>query len=728
MGDANLKNKNSSLWNKTLFLEGIRQTKWIALTAFIICGLFTVLENLQSTQYKNIADEMNTLSYSLDVQYIGINSSWICVVLIIVMMFRLFSFLNRQNSCDFYYSISEKKSTIFITFCSVVFTWAIAMMVMLLASGIINYAITSGGALGLTSTRMVGVLSILACIILAMGALAIGMSTTGNGLTNILTMLIILFVPRFLVSYYLSGYYEIMPYLTENEAISKIFNNEVNLAYSQLAVLIDSDFNSLLDSDKLWLPILYSTVLGIFYLVIGGILFCKRKSEAAGAATLNHFWQLILRLAISLTLGMTADIVCTQWIIHGESGDSSLESILLFYFIALLVWLLFEFVTTRQKKRVLVSLKQLPIFAVVNIAIVASFLASAYITSKVPNAEEVDSIYFEDGNVLTSTSYYSQLPQITDALDDIQCTDKETIELILTQLENDMLRFKDRSLNYSLGTGSGAVEICMKTGDREIVRNINYPTYVDTAVKNFYAKEAANIYDYEMPIAPIDISSSSGSLNEYYYSDIMDGYSFAWDFSREELVELYNCFYEEAKTKDLPLKTFLGRDYNKEGIFDFLVYTDYEGNSVDIPIGLETPDTLEKLANMGNKRRTDYDFSWFVDYVRNIGKEEKGAVLEMILYAGNGNVIRYESFSWWSDYTADLSEENLMALKRIDDAHKNDGPISAEGNLLMLVYKNIDGVETTGKWYNLTDEETELVDSMIWEDGVFERYRYFDYF
>lgn len=725
MDNKNLIKDKLNIWNKALFIEGLRQTKWLFIIGAIVCGVLICFSNV-ATQYYYIVPMDSTLAII------------VALLFITAIMFRLFKFVNKRHSGDFYYSIAKKRITIFVTHLSVAMVWTLVIAIVISLTSYfsrLNIQLIGFGEeyyYSSLSSKLMGFgneyaekglrvgLYLLPYALLVMGIFSIAMATTGTGLANVLTMLIILFVPVWLIDYYVTSYYDLIPFIERNNAFDGIFSM-VSISYMGICVI------------------------GIVGLIIGGILFIRRKAELAGVSTLNRFWQMILRLATTMVVTVEVDALAASWLIHRDISKDSLRMLILLVFVSVIVWLLFDLITERKLRKVITALKQLPVLIIVNVIIVISFTVSGYIYSKTPELANIDSVRIMNYN---SDSYEeNNLSGLEYIFENVVFTDKEDISIILKQLETDMEKYRS-SANYRMGyvdysepysiTGllldSGvdssyageAMWIEFMIGNEPFIRKINVTNNLKLDVNAMFAKKAEELYDYEFPLVP-------RTETEVYQPILSDCTAFGWDFSEEELMDLYDCLYHELLHKELPLITFMGRDYHTEGVFDFLCYYDLSGENnkgrIEIPISLDTPESLELLANMGNERRKlTFDFDWFVEYIKDIGDQELGGTLEVILYAGDGDNIRYESFSWWSNYNADMSVENLEKIQSIVNKHEADDKISAEENLLMLVYKNIDGVETTGYWFNLTDDEAATIDSMIWSQGKFERYKYFDYF
>ena len=101
---------------------------------------------------------------------------------------------------------------------------------------------------------------------------------------------------------------------------------------------------------------LYTLILGLLYGVGAAALFLRRKSEAAGLATPNRALQTTLRLLVAFLLCQYPCRVIIRVVLHRETVTSSaVFTCVVWYIVALVVYFLFELVTTRRVKNLLRS-------------------------------------------------------------------------------------------------------------------------------------------------------------------------------------------------------------------------------------------------------------------------------------------------------------------------------------------------------------------------------------
>lgn len=695
------------IWDKTLFKEGVRQTRWIALVMLIISG-----------------------ASFLEFYYVpicAISSIFLCV-----MMYRLFKFSNKRSSSDFYNALGKSRISIYISYLSVILMWLfILAIVYILVSSfddseyyyVGEQLVRGNWSIKFAYIRWEEIFSYIAYCLLVISAFAVGMASTGNAITHVLATVVILFAPSYLYSFCTSGYYNLLPFITGGNGVAISAGNAAGITYAQVDHI--SDFYVFQDFLTIGEMIICSVVIAVILFLIAGVLFNKKKSENAGAVALNGFWKFVLRSLIALVIAISADFALVERVFNGTQAEKDMAYIIITYVISVAVWILFDLFTGRNKKKNFKSLVWLPAFIILNVLVVAGVVSTGYKASEVPPISEVDSITIKQTSIDYSDNKqidaYEKLRRFALLTDEKYMDNEKVKELLYNRWSNDMMRFRNPMINYSMDRdGSDIFLISIETQDEVLERYISMDGYLMQEILAAYLEASENIYDYEIPIRRIENLNTEASI----YLGKND--AFTWDFTFEEISEIYNCFYEELSSNTLPLKTVLGIEYNSERVFDYLTYYDEseQDGTVYLPIGVNSPKTLEKLAEISNKKRTDFDFQWLLEYINGIGDKEKGVAIDVFLYTDNDTKIRYEAYSFWSNYTADLSKEKLNQLSEITLAHEEDTAFSAEENILVILYRDIEGVNPTCRWYNISDEEAEIVDDIIWDEGYFDCVNY----
>lgn len=691
------------LWDKKLFVEGIRQTRGVGAAALLLYGFVFLMGSIYNTGNGYYALETNML-YSETVilgVFYGLYISKVLIYYLFVplMMFKLFGFMNKRTNSDFYHAVPKNRLTVCITYYTVVLAWACVLL-----------AVCKGGA----SLLQIPLewMDVIPGSILAMGAVCIGMNMTGTVLTNILATVLILFVPRIVLNQFVAVLYEIAPFLPENAAIGKITDSSYQIIFSSLTSIGGEGPGE--EQSVQIIAAIYSTFLGVVYSVLGGVLFCRRKSEAAGRPGVNRLCQNILRITLTFVCVLSVLSIVAERFVHATNEELDVPSLIIWSVIGILVYFAFELITTRKWKSVAKALRWLPLTIAI-FAVVCFGLATGVkvVSNYVPDASEITEMRVMSGFEMTDgDGYYYDYIQAGkgELYKCIPITDREAIELIQKQLDKEMETYKESATSYDRWCKNPSLQLAFYKGDTSFERILHFTPDDYETIRECVGEAAKDVYDYEQP------------STELYPAQCI---AFGWDFSDKQLNDLYECLREELKRTNPPITVFLGREYNQTRVFDFLEC--YGDGEMEIPISLDTPKTLELLANMGNKSRKDFDFQWFTDYITE-NKKTRTATLEVILYTDEERGIQREGLEWKGKYGSDIKDEQLLRMNEILSSYE-ETEVSVEENLLVLVYKNVGSSEyvpTTGRWYNISDADAEEIRELINMNGTFDRYKYFD--
>ncbi len=312
------------------------------------------------------------------------------------MVFPLcgFRFLNRRNSADVYHSIPCSRRQLYICTMGAVFTWITGLMAAAWLLSAAGYLL-----LGIRFSFFQMIVSFLVMLIsglMVASATTIAISISGTTLSALAAALVINFAPRLILS-------AIACNLCANDilAIDKlgILSSQYNLSFgSWLGLLLSSmGSGSSLTVDKMLeqiysfgTPMLYSLLLTAVYLVLGCLLFVRRKSEAAGNSTVNGLTQHIIRCGMAVPF-----LVTLMYYRRFEDLSVDDELVWIFLLFAFGVYAIYELITGRKFKKML---KSIPLFVGVTVLLLgASYAAEPIgdlIAQKTVTAEQIESVQF----------------------------------------------------------------------------------------------------------------------------------------------------------------------------------------------------------------------------------------------------------------------------------------------------------------------------------------------
>lgn len=374
----------NTLFSPRLFSDTLRRLRIPALSLLAVCVSFTVLPLvLGSAQYRTLESIAPTLAVFL---FIGP----------VLLGFCGFSFLMHRRDSDFYLSLPFSRRCLYVSivsaitvciFCTIALCLIVSWLVMLL----MHTAFIPVHLLALFFVYFIGSM-------LVLGALTVALSFTGSYISAFVLGALLLFLPRaislvcgLLVSVVCD---QIFP-LTHGF----LFNATLNLPFALLAYVpasvigFDEIFGFEVFSRSSTL--LYSLGLAIVYLALGCAGFVRRPSETAERSSVNGLVQHLSRgmLALPFFLCMFT-ILELGWLVSDNYRDMS-GPILVLFVSGLLVYFLYELLTTRSARRLLPALYVLPIVLVVSALLpFGSYLYGSAEKNRVVPPESIRSVYF----------------------------------------------------------------------------------------------------------------------------------------------------------------------------------------------------------------------------------------------------------------------------------------------------------------------------------------------
>ncbi len=419
-----MKNK---IFSKGLYFEGLRQLKMIGIIFSVILSVFSaaipVMEGIsRMPSAPNGGDVWAESSvYRSIISGVEANPFLFAVFLVLapLMTLVLFGFLNKRRTSDFYHSIPHTRLSVYISFIASILTWAAILILSSSLAATIAYLIFSKYFTVLYADLLVFMLNAFVTSILAIGATAIAVSITGTPFTNVLFTSLILFLPRILITVINSVMIMQTPILVSGYSFF-LFENGYNL-YTTIFFNVFTTFNV-----NAYLSIgggtVYTLVLGLIFLILAAWLFVKRKSESAERSAPSRFLQAVYRIIVTTAFCMIPCVIIFMIVTDGYGFDSGdITGLIILYILALILYFVYELITTRKWKNLLRAMPGLAIVLVCNLAIIGGLHGiRAYHLSFKPTADEITGVSVVYGNNRYTTNYgsnyddyvYSQLTEI----------------------------------------------------------------------------------------------------------------------------------------------------------------------------------------------------------------------------------------------------------------------------------------------------------------------------
>mgnify|MGYP000656373089 FL=1 len=456
---------NKNVFSLKLFWQTVIQLKVIgfislAVVAFV-SGFPIIIKGLNIKKMINAANaaaesgaEVINMS-STYTSYVSQKSSQgvlLIVALVITPILALYawSFLNKRSTSDFYHSLPYKRKALFISkFAAVTFWQAVSMLTAFVASFIgyhifRNYFIVDYGV-----TIHIYVAEFI-CALLCSAAIALACSITGNIFSNICVSGLIVFLPRFII---------LLVAITVTGSVATatmecpvwILDNSYNMLTAQVLGVFDSIYSTSSSVSQMLLSIasnMYTLVLAIIYIVLGCVLFTKRKSETAGKPAPG--WK--LQFAIRTAIGFVISVLGVMLYIREKRGGYSgyfLEYIVVPFVVAAFVVIIYEVISSRKLHRIIKAIPSI-ILAYV-IAAVFGVIVNAGIgqmLSYVPDTSKVKYVKMSIANDNMSYRYSNENDYFEDIVSRIKITDEEVIKLVEDSIEDNLQNIQYISAGY----------------------------------------------------------------------------------------------------------------------------------------------------------------------------------------------------------------------------------------------------------------------------------------
>ena len=490
-------------------------------------------------------------------------------------------------------------------------------------------------------------------LIASIALLAKGLS--GTIFTNIIITLIIMFLPRVIILLYTTAINTSVK-ITDVSfmSLTDIYNNIIFAPFIYNNSFLIEKTAPILNASTQW----YSLILAIIYFVIGFFIHKFRKSESAGKSAAYKGVQPVVRillgsiplLLISFNLACGLKVYTEFWLIG--------------ILVSLLAYFLYELITTKSAKKLLISIPFYLIAILANaIFIIACVSERNFILNDIPEPSEISSVSISYNNdylnvVYINDNYYKYKTENIKyddkgLIDHLQSSLVETVEKVK---EDDFSKFYSENYIYY-----DVIFHCSSGRDikRRVYVNINKLGGSENLSLDSYIHKNK---EYENAIYSLPTDKELKSIN-IDTSNI--------DFSKDELNELWKIYKEEfnsASNEDKNMLSYRDNDiYNNYNIDNTtsIVTIGYVGmNSfsqhylIDAKI---TPKTYNKYLD---KTMSKLIKDNIVDTVK---KNESSAEYFRLDFSDLKNKDNYFTLEYYND---NVGDEDLMMNPSVDGTLK----------------------------------------------------------
>lgn len=464
------KRMKNNFFSFKMYREGLRQTNVIGFSYLALAAVLTLFD-LISTISTLPLDSVEYITEPIPATSTVILLASFTIV-IPVLCLTLFHFLNSRAASDIYHAIPVKRSAMFISFFCSIITWTLAGILTSTVPYMLVYGLSQSIHISIVSYLELIITAIAVCIQVCGGVL-LAMTIASTLFSQLAVSAIILFLPRALFDIFNSMLYDAVPILTESYATG-LNNSQLNLAYSTVV----SAFTYSKGVGSVWSPIIYSTLLGIFYLAVAMLLFVRRKSETAGQSAPNVWIQ----GAIS---ALVAFVACVPALFMWFSSAYSFTTVsplvpTIYLAIALIVFFLYQAITAKTIRVWKRSVPGLIILIALNVLFISgAFLSADSALSLQPSADEIDHVCISEHNL--RNTYYLRYQDLSCA--SVEFTDEETLTFMSDRLKKNINTIKSRSpgnfyssvfyVDFTLKNGKTFTRTLLFYSDNDIIRASN---------------------------------------------------------------------------------------------------------------------------------------------------------------------------------------------------------------------------------------------------------------
>lgn len=568
----------NSVFSFGLYREGLKKVKLVGIIAAILCVVITALIPIVSMIEG--ARRVPNITGNINVETVEIGNLAVPLLLILafspLFIYMMFSFLNKRSESDFYHSIPYRRECVYVSFTAAAITWIWGIILVTLAVAGILWGINPYAVFAVGDLFRLGFAYILSTAFIA-GLMLVAMMLTGTIATNLSIFALLACFVRVLGALIVMCLEELVPIYDISYSPAAFLEIDFSLPLGLLGATINTRTAIKVFSNT---PVfIYTGVCAVLLIAAGCLLYRFRKSEMAGMSAPNRMLQHIFRCAFTLPFVL---VLATE-ILMGAEGAVILVTVIG----VLLVYYLYELITTKRIKRLLSATPYLGVLAVAGGIFIGSILlvSNGILNQKLP-ADKIDGI----ANYSTDYDYaYADYDAIMTA--GITIRDDRAAEIVADALKDSQEAVRKGTFYLSQIYDKEPtnttyvhrnVEIRLKSG-KTIGRTIrltleqsreldqcflNSPEYSEAVLKLPEDKEITSLYVDSVLLERVSLSSEFEKQ--------------LWETFRNE----YETLSDEEKYSVLYGEKYSGITLHVQGQHNYMYY------NLPIPITENTPKTL----------------------------------------------------------------------------------------------------------------------------------------
>ena len=589
----------------------------------------------------------------------------------------LFRFLSKRNESDFYHSIPQTKSCLFLSFSAAVMVWTVILQFVPMVIGtVIHLAFPAHFSID-WKALVTGNIMLLTAEFLVLSAVLLAVTVTGSILTNLAVSLLIIFFPRVLMMVVKLSVGGSLTIVSDNYLSA--LGNGWNVVTSLVMGIFGEGFN-VLYSFKAGA---YTFVLAVIYFLLALGMFVKRRSEAAGEASVNPVLQLAFRLLPATTYCLVPTVMAFSYIVNRPDHVEAAEWYIVFvlYLIGILLYFTYELITTRKVKNLVKAVPGIALLAGIQIVILVGLIGlRSSLISYQPEASEIEAVSFmADDAYMWDDSGSGETLQgyLTGKVADVRLTEEHLKELVSVRLRESADYDKYPKQREEENSEYFSKQVVIWSGGRKHYR-VLHMKQTDMAEIAGILKDHEEIRNIYMNLPDADGDNVRITLiNSMVSNQAM---------SREAAVAAYEALKQDVQ--DMGFEAWYEfcmneMDYSSQYYRIYLRSRegDHWSGSV-FPIGSRTPKAL--AVCMADTYATQQkDIKAAAAMISDLDKRyAEGQSIE-ITYQ-NVYVTKYnEKGTYVGDYTADLTDEKARKAV-LGLLERQNGKPTADGSFMLL--------------------------------------------
>ena len=530
-----------------------------------------------------------------------------------ILTLKAFDFLDSRAGSDLFHSMPVKRRTLAANFLAAESIWLVIIIggSMLLSSvccKILYRSITLD-----TTYLWICFLQMLAASVLVEMSVFLAMTVTGTFLTNIVTALGLIFVPRILIIAAGEMLSQLVPMISTRH-LPLLFTNRLNIVTGLVfGALQGRSFYG--EAGPLYYApsVLYTFLLAAVYAAAGCVLFVRRPSETAGCSALGEKLQSVIRIGIGFIISIPAAMaVCTGFPLYdGTSAISELTILVTVLLAAFGSMFLYEYLSAHR----LLTWKKLMTGILVILLLDAVWIAGGRLMARICSSErietdQIESVTFPETGYMSPSHLFSDISGYDQSwwgedLSGLPMTGEEIRKIV--------------SLRHDQTAGEtelrDEVEILDGTNAAEVSSDIYHEHYnIETRIRLKGGKEVYRYLEFTGNDLAEIWNAAAPEIGDYmtHLPDLNELFSLWWeDMYGEELAPVYECYGKELNAMDAENWISILEDpasYESD-VLRMIIVRDGNYLGAALPITEDFPKTQKLLRKMagGYQAETESD-------------------------------------------------------------------------------------------------------------------------